>query len=207
MTDNLSTLLRSLLRDSGLTQRKLAVKAGIDRGNLNRLLNGKRDNVTLGTIKLLAKALNVNPAIFLEEKPVAVKTIQPFNEMALQVMKSMPVGIPLYSDFKPNFVAQTPETYLYYRPESIKNKKWSAFRVHRNYFSIWIMDNDTIIIDEGADLEPGNIVVYIFKGEVNCGKLMIDNSTGKMTIKGEESYTDVEDCVAVARIVEVIKRV
>ncbi|MEV8098379.1 helix-turn-helix domain-containing protein [Kitasatospora sp. NPDC085879] len=59
MTDQLGTLLRSLRTRSGLTQEQVAEKSGVSVRTIRRLETGKSSDTRLGTLNLLADALEV----------------------------------------------------------------------------------------------------------------------------------------------------
>ncbi|GAA0674233.1 NACHT domain-containing protein [Kitasatospora atroaurantiaca] len=61
MTDQLGTLLRRLRTQSGLTQEQLAERSGVSVRTIRRLETGKSTDHRLGTVNLLADALEVGP--------------------------------------------------------------------------------------------------------------------------------------------------
>jgi transcriptional regulator with XRE-family HTH domain len=63
----------------GLSQNAIAEKAGVDGGNLSRMLDGTYQHVTANTVLLLARALRVNAAWLLtgEEPSGLSKPAQP----------------------------------------------------------------------------------------------------------------------------------
>lgn len=65
--------------DPSLTQNKVGEKAGVDGGNLSRMLSGaKAAGVTANTVILLARALNVRPAwLLLGEEPSWLSAASP----------------------------------------------------------------------------------------------------------------------------------
>ncbi|MDH6579163.1 helix-turn-helix transcriptional regulator [Kitasatospora sp. MAP5-34] len=61
MTDRLGTLLRQLRNRAGLTQEQLAERSGVSVRTIRRLETGKSTDHRLGTVNLLADALEVGP--------------------------------------------------------------------------------------------------------------------------------------------------
>ncbi|MFF7636405.1 helix-turn-helix domain-containing protein [Kitasatospora sp. NPDC008050] len=61
MTDQLGTLLRRLRHQSGLTQEQVAERSGVSVRTIRRLETGKSADHRLGTVNLLADALDVGP--------------------------------------------------------------------------------------------------------------------------------------------------
>lgn len=59
MTDQLGTLLRRLRRQAGLTQEQLAERSGVSVRTIRRLETGKSTDHRLGTVNLLADALDL----------------------------------------------------------------------------------------------------------------------------------------------------
>ncbi|WP_327065093.1 XRE family transcriptional regulator [Kitasatospora sp. NBC_01302] len=61
MTDQLGTLLRRLRHQSGLTQEQVAERSGVSVRTIRRLETGRSADHRLGTVNLLADALDVGP--------------------------------------------------------------------------------------------------------------------------------------------------
>lgn len=78
-----------------LTQEQLANRAGIPRPNLSDIEKGKRD-VTLSTIRSLAKALDVSPGTLVNGEPPKCKSPQkPLTRECMErVARSVALGIP-----------------------------------------------------------------------------------------------------------------
>jgi transcriptional regulator with XRE-family HTH domain len=62
----LSTVLRTLREQKGLTQEHVAKRAGVTKPYLSQLESGKRKNPSLPVLKRLAKALGVPVTALLE---------------------------------------------------------------------------------------------------------------------------------------------
>lgn len=80
MTDGFGARLRELRKNAGLTQQKLANKAGISLSTLTSLEQGREGEPTWKTVRLLAKALGVSVAEF--ETPDEPTGVEPPNETA-----------------------------------------------------------------------------------------------------------------------------
>ena len=67
-----------IAEDSTLTQNRIAEKAGVDSGNLSKIVNGeKAAGVTANTVLMLARALRVRPAWLLTgEEPSGLSDAQ-----------------------------------------------------------------------------------------------------------------------------------
>lgn len=61
MADQLGTLLRRLRNRSGLTQEQLEARSGVSVRTIRRLENGRSADHRLGTVNLLADALEAGP--------------------------------------------------------------------------------------------------------------------------------------------------
>lgn len=62
--------LKLAVEQSGLSQLKIAEKAGIDHINLNRILSGKRKSTSPETLNNIAKALNISLSYLFGESPL-----------------------------------------------------------------------------------------------------------------------------------------
>ncbi|MFB7371933.1 helix-turn-helix transcriptional regulator [Streptomyces sp. NPDC056222] len=59
MTDDLGTLLRRLREEADLTQEQVAERSGVSVRTIRRLESGRSTNHRMGTVKLLADALEI----------------------------------------------------------------------------------------------------------------------------------------------------
>jgi len=71
-------LIKELREKAGLSQRKLAIAAGVDRGYLNKLESGKNFSITLGMAERLAKPLKIPPSALLDMLTIEDYDIQAF---------------------------------------------------------------------------------------------------------------------------------
>lgn len=59
--------LRDIRRSLGVTQQQLSVETGIDQAAISRIENGRQE-VKLGDLKRMARALKVSPAALLADE-------------------------------------------------------------------------------------------------------------------------------------------
>jgi transcriptional regulator with XRE-family HTH domain len=62
----IGTLLKKLREEKGLSQRKFAIKCGLDRGYISQIEAGKTTSMTLRIADKLAKGLDMSLAAFLD---------------------------------------------------------------------------------------------------------------------------------------------
>ncbi|MFC9751764.1 helix-turn-helix domain-containing protein [Streptomyces sp. NPDC056921] len=99
MADQLGTLLRRLRKRSGLTQEQLEARSGVSVRTIRRLENGRSSDHRLGTVNLLADALEAGP----EDRRQLAATLanskaEPDGEASpvpVPVPDSAPVPVPL----------------------------------------------------------------------------------------------------------------
>ncbi|MGH9957397.1 MAG: helix-turn-helix domain-containing protein [Pyrinomonadaceae bacterium] len=60
--------IKNLREESGLTQRQLARKAGVDQGGLSKIERGLKANLTLEMLRRLARALGCSAADLLDDE-------------------------------------------------------------------------------------------------------------------------------------------
>jgi transcriptional regulator with XRE-family HTH domain len=65
--------LRAYLRLRGLSERGLAVRAGVGHATVNHLLAGRRDTCSSATAQALEAVLGVPPGVFFEAVPAATR--------------------------------------------------------------------------------------------------------------------------------------
>ncbi|WP_253796259.1 helix-turn-helix transcriptional regulator [Kitasatospora paracochleata] len=71
MTNQLGTLLRRLRKQAGLTQEQVAERSGVSVSTIRRLENGRSTDYRVGTVNLLADALDAGP----EDRPLLAAAI------------------------------------------------------------------------------------------------------------------------------------
>ncbi|MGW2088173.1 helix-turn-helix domain-containing protein [Streptomyces sp. NPDC001880] len=96
MADQLGTLLRRLRNRSGLTQEQLEARSGVSVRTIRRLENGRSSDHRLGTVNLLADALEAGPE---DRKLLAATLAKPKAEPAgepepVSVPESAPASVP-----------------------------------------------------------------------------------------------------------------
>ncbi|MFI5773257.1 helix-turn-helix domain-containing protein [Streptomyces sp. NPDC051658] len=94
MADQLGTLLRRLRNRSGLTQEQLEARSGVSVRTIRRLENGRSSDHRLGTVNLLADALEAGPE---DRQRLAATLTKPKAEPAGEpapVPESAPAAVP-----------------------------------------------------------------------------------------------------------------
>lgn len=94
-TSQLGKRVRDLRREAGLSQEELASAAGMDRGHISNLENGRIENPGIATVEALARALRTTPQYLLgfEDHPgVIVEGLEDLPE-PLREAFSLAVGL------------------------------------------------------------------------------------------------------------------
>ncbi|MGE7435945.1 helix-turn-helix transcriptional regulator [Kitasatospora sp. NPDC001175] len=95
MTDQLGPLLRRLRHQAGLTQEQVAERSGVSVRTIRRLETGKSTDHRLGTVNLLADALDVG---YEDRRRLAATLARSQNEVASGVPEPVPVPPALVAD-------------------------------------------------------------------------------------------------------------
>jgi len=94
--ENVGKLLKRLLAEKGLSQRKLAKLSGVDRGYINSLIKGRAGSITIRILRQLAEALMVEPEIFLQSVS-AIPEETPL-ELMHRALVTFPDTIPIFTE-------------------------------------------------------------------------------------------------------------
>lgn len=91
MADQLGTLLRRLRKRSGLTQEQLEARSGVSVRTIRRLETGRSSDHRLGTVNLLADALEAGPE---DRQRLAATLARSTTEIAVSIPGTVPDSIP-----------------------------------------------------------------------------------------------------------------
>ncbi|MEL5961189.1 helix-turn-helix transcriptional regulator, partial [Streptomyces sp. CLV115] len=91
MADQLGTLLRRLRKQSGLTQEQLEARSGVSVRTIRRLETGRSSDHRLGTVNLLADALEAGPE---DRQRLAATLAGSATEPAVSVPLPLPLPVP-----------------------------------------------------------------------------------------------------------------
>jgi transcriptional regulator with XRE-family HTH domain len=91
VADQLGTLLRRLRKRSGLTQEQLEARSGVSVRTIRRLETGRSSDHRLGTVNLLADALEAGPE---DRQRLAATLARSTTEIAVSIPGTVPDSIP-----------------------------------------------------------------------------------------------------------------
>lgn len=209
---NIGDLLGQLRREGKTSQRKLAELSGINRAYINQIEHGKVKSITLNTAIKLSKALNVSPSVFFGEAArhaKDAKTAYQYPETPEEILEKLklaqPVTIPIYTDF-PVHAGSGVEAvdYIYRTRPKPARPGIEGYIVHGKCLEPVVRDKDIIIVDREAQIDNGDIVACLIKGDIHIARLRriaeelwLENNHGKFRF---------EDCQVTAPVIEVVRR-
>ena len=197
-------ILKRLLSSKGLSQRKLAILSGVDRGYINALINGKRQNISQRIARKLAQPLEISPEIFFTEKTVIPR--KESHEEALERFRiTLPESVPIYEEL--TFHAGRPVEPTDYIPiarDQARGKRLEGYIVRGHSLSPQIEDGDTIIIDRDSQIEHGDIVAALVNGELHLARLR--RIADEFFLENNDGRIKLEDSQVAAPVIEVRRR-
>lgn len=208
----ISEKIKRLRNSRHWSQEQLAGKAKLNRGYINNLEQGGNKHPGLDKLMKLAKAFNVPieelyaAAGYTELSEVSTRPSETPEELIEKLRYIQPVSIPVYSHFFVHAGAEHAEITEYvYRPrDKVAGENIEAFIVHGHCLTPRVEDGDIVITDRDRSPEPGNILLCLRDDELLVGRYSLKNGAPWLT-NGEEEIS-LDDCLATAVVIEVIKR-
>jgi len=190
--EDIGQLIKRLREERGLSQRKLADLAGIDRGYICQLEAGKAGSITLRLARALAKALDKSPSVFFGEE-----------------VQLSPIGnldqIPVYTDFPVHAgTSVEPVSYVYREKTTTARKSLEGYIVHGGCLKPSIQDSDIIVVDREGAIDNGDIVACLIDGEVHLGRLR--KIAGEFFLENNHRRFKLEGCSTIAPVIQVVRR-
>ena len=183
-------LLKRLIEQKGLSQRKLAILSGVDRGYINSLISGRSGSITLRIARQLASALNESPEIFL--KSIESINHQETSEEILERLKvSISSTVPIFGEF-PVYAGgpMEPIDHVCVVRDRAKDRNLEGYIVRGDCLEPYIHDNDIIIVDRDARPDDGDIVACLVGDGVEVGRLRkidhglwMENNNGRFELE------------------------
>ena len=202
---NIGELLKELREKAGLSQRKLALLAGVDRTHISHIEAGRAGSISLRTARALAKPLNVTPDIFLKDDRESHKETP--EEILDRLRLATPIAIPVYPWEAFPFHAGEgiePVEYVYRARPKMAGKNVEAYIVRGDCMKPQINDDDIIVVDKDRAIDNGDIIAclvdnhfHVLKVRKVADELWLENNHGKFKF---------EQTIEAAPVIEVIRR-
>lgn len=205
--ETVGELLRRLLTQKDLSQRKLAILSGVDRGYINALVKGKGGSISLRIARQLAEALGESPEIFLKSdiRPIFPWQKEKPEDLLERLRLAHPVSIPVYTEF-PVYAGEViePREYIYRARPGTTKRNVEGYIARGNCLTPIIGDGDIIIVDREATIENGDIVACLIGDSFLLGKLK--QVGDQLWLENNNGTTRYEHAYISAVVIEVIRR-
>jgi len=197
-------LLKRLLAQKDMSQRKLAILSGVDRGYINAQIKGRGGSISLRIARQLASALNQPPEIFLRSKQSI--SYQETSEDILERLRiSLPHTVPIYEDF-PVYAGEPlePMDYVHIARDWARGKRLEGYIVHGVCLEPDIKDGSIIIVDRDAQKGNGDVVAALVDGELYLARLR--KIADEVYLENNEGRIKLEESQMAAPVIEVRRR-
>ena len=190
--ETIGDIIKRLREAKGLSQRKLAGLAGIDRGYICQLEADKAGSITLKTAEKLAGGLGVSPSVFFGEE-VHLSPVDGLDQ------------IPVYSEFPVHAGTPVePVSYVYREKSTPARQSLEGYIVHGECLKPAIQDRDIIIVDREGAIDNGDIVACLIDSEVHLGRLR--KIAEDFFLENNHRRFKLEECSTIAPVIQVVRR-
>lgn len=201
--ETVGELLKRLLSQKGMSQRKLANLSGVDRGYINSLVKGRRGSITLRIARKLASALDESPEIFLRSTTYQPK--ESHEDLLERYRITMPASVPIYEELALH--AGEPVEPLDYVPvprEQARGKRLEAYIARGHCLEPEVKDGNIIIIDRDGEIDTGDIVACLVQGELRLARLR--KIADELYLENNERRIKLEEAQVAAPVIEVRRK-
>lgn len=210
--ESTGALIKRLREQRGLSQRKLALLSGIDRGYINQLEAGRGGSISLRLVKALANALVVPPEIFVTSENIKYSAPRPLDvilaeaqqrcellqTVELPIRGTIPAGYPSAED-------ENVEGYISIPKEELGTAKKDIYALRVNGNSLegdGIYSGDLVIIEPNPEIFDGKIYALRLENEVVARHLYRQANKVKLTtINGDCQVIEVNQVEILGRII------
>jgi len=197
-------ILERLLTTKGLSQRKLAMLSGVDRGYINALIKGKRQNISLKTARKLAQALEVSPEIFLAEEALAPRK-ESSEELLDRFRITLPESVPIFEEFTLHAGRPVePKDYMPVVRDRARSRDLEGYIVRGSSLSPMVEDGDVIIIDRDRQIDTGDIVACLIDGHLHLARLR--KIAEELYLENNHGRYKLEEAQVAAPVIEVRRK-
>lgn len=167
--------LRELRENKGLSQRKLAMLCGLDRGYISQLEAGRTRSITLRTAEILAGGLNILPNAFFDSNVIINRSpISALSDLEVSIKAYIPVYAEVCAGEGIEPIDYVACTRARPAPETMR-----AYRVKGLCLSPEIEEGDTVIVDTSLSPQNNDLIVCIINGEASIKRFKEDGQDNK----------------------------
>lgn len=192
--DDFATRLKRIMFLKGIRQTDIAVRTGINKGNISRWMKG--ENVPYGeNLARLAKALGVTVDQLLGREEISISKLTLPDPHQVNILGSVAAGVPM--------TAQEDVIGAIFTEKDV-----FALKVKGDSMSPRIMDGDLVLVHPQEDAEDGDLVIALIGDEATCKVLKKNrNSVSLVPFNGAYApfvYTgnEVEELKILGKVVE-----
>ncbi len=200
----IGSLLKRLREGKGLSQRKLARLANIDRGYICQLEAGRQSSVSLKTAHALARGLGISPEVFLKPENERVAPRTP-DEILRELMVSQPVAIPVYDQPFSLGAGAEPTEYAYWAKPKAAKKNIIGVKGIGDCLSPKVNDGDTLFVDTDASPVNGSLVACS-NGEKLHVAVYRESETEKW-LETNQGRAELDNCHVYGVVVEINRKI
>lgn len=165
--------LKMVIAEKGITLTTLAMKSGISRQHIARILKGDT-NVGIESLETICKACGINLSDLYSENKLT-------NGVKIPVVGRIPAGIPI----------EAVEEILDYEeitPEMARTGEYFALKVQGDSMAPQIMNGDVLIIKKQDSAESGDVCVVFVNGDDATLKRIQKDENGIALIPNNPAY-------------------
>lgn len=198
--ESIGAKLKRLREQRGLSQRKLAMIVGLDRGYISQLEAGKTISITLRTAETLAKGLGIPPSAFFSEieeiPPRSIKSIlteaqeryEALKLLELPIRGVVPAGYPFAEEEHIEGYVHVPMEELI----GINLKELYTLRVSGNSLEgDNISSGDLVIVEPTTDVIEGKIYIVRLGNEV-CARHVYKMNDYLRLVSSNGNYKEIK---------------
>lgn len=202
--EHVGDLLKKLRGIRGMSQRRLALESGIDRGYISKLESKKEMGISLRTARALARGLDVPPEVFL--KSDASGPVMPSPEAALtEIEMSLRAYIPVYAEVSLGAGIE-PIDYVATTRAKPSPDYLKAYRARGLCFDPEIREGDTVIVNTELSWSDGDLVVCIIEGQASVKRYRNDGK-GNIWLENNDGKYQPEECHFLGVVIELNRKI
>jgi repressor LexA len=220
-TKSLGSRLREILEVRGVSQNELARRTGIDRARISQIANDRISNLTLDTLKVIAKALEMSVAELLagiedSESEIQPKTIKAtlfelqshldrLDVIEIPIKGVVPAGYPFEEEEQRLDIVTLPKEEL--KSVSRMDELFALKIQGESLSGDGIHDGDYVIVDPNADFVNDRIYAVRVENRVTAKHLHRENGH-VLLLPSNDRYPpmEFEKIEILGRLILVIKR-
>lgn len=215
-SNNLGITLRKLREERGLSERALADRSGLTRGDVNSIERGASNNPSAAKLAKLAVGLNVPIEVLLEAQGLPSRFIpreagrvkETLHSLLERVSLEAGIPIPVYPEhpLRAREMGLEPKGYIYLKKDFIESKgelkedNLEAY-IATCSFGSEVKAGDVLVVSHGDELQDGDLIACLFENRLLIGR--VTKSALDCKLVADEIEIGPEKCYAHGRIVQI----